>query len=146
MTLERKQAQIELSTITGLFALTVAFLAAAVRSTALHLEWLVTDTAGAVVLQLIWIIGLVVFALAFGWLSLLGRRLQAQEGKVLGDELEVLLSRNSAVSAYMVTFAVAVLIAAIPGSERLPGNAVASLIVAVGAATLALRRLSSDNT
>ncbi len=40
----------------------------------------------------------------------------------------------------------AVLIAAIPGTERLPGNAVASLIVAVGAGTLALRLFWSDQT
>ena len=146
MALERKQAQIDRSTITGLFALAVAFLAAAVRSTALHLDRLVADTAAAIVLQVIWIIGLVVFAVAFGWLSLLGRRLETEERKVLGDELALLLSRNSAVSAYMVTFVVAVFIAAIPGTERLPGNAVASLIVAIGAGTLALRRFWSDDT
>jgi hypothetical protein len=146
MTLEQKQAQIERSTIIGLAALAVAFLAAAIRSTALHLEWLAADNAAAVVLQLTWIIGLVVFAVAFGWLSLLGRRLETEDRNVLGDELEVLLTRNSAISAYMVTFVVAVLIAAIPGTERLPGNAVASLIVAVGAGTLALRRFWSDQT
>lgn len=144
MTLERKQIQIERSTIIGLLALAVAFLAAAARSTVVRLEWLATDAAAVRVLQLVWMIGLVLFGLAFGWLWLLGRRLEAHERMVLGDELEVLLSRTSAVNAYVVTFVVAVLIAAVPGSERLPGDAVASVIVGVGAATLALRRLLSD--
>jgi small-conductance mechanosensitive channel len=146
MTLERRQAQIERSTVIGLLALAVAFLAAAARSTAVHLEWLAADAAAVRLLQFIWIIGLVLFGLAFGWLSVLGRRLEAQERMALGDELQVLLSRKSAVSAYMITFIVAVVIAAIPGSERLPGNAVASAIVGVGAATLALQRLWSDPT
>ena len=146
MTLEQKQTQIERSTVIGLLALAVAFLAAAARWTALHLEWLAADAVAPRVLQLIWIIGLVLFGLAFGWPSLFGRRLETQERKVLGDELEVLLSRNSAVSAYVVTFVVAVFIAAIPGTEKLPGNAVASLIVAIGAGTLALRRFWSDQT
>lgn len=146
MTLERKQAQIERSTSIGLLALAIAFLAAAARSTALHLEWLAADAVAARGLQFIWILGLVLFGFAFGWLSLLGRRLDAEERMVLGDELQVLLSRRNAVSAYIVTFFVAVLIAAIPGSEQLPGNAAASAIVAVGAATLALQRLRSDLT
>lgn len=144
MTLDRKQAQIELGTVIGLFALATAFMAAAVRSTAEHLEWFAGDDAAAGVLLLIWIVGLVIFGLAFGSLWLLGRQLDAQERVVLGDEFQVLLSRKSAVSAFVVTFVVAVFIAVIPGSERLPGDAVAAAIVAVGAATLAVTRLSSD--
>lgn len=144
MPLEQKQTQIERSTVIGLLALAVAFLAAAARWTALHLEWLPADAVAPRVMQFIWIIGLVLFGLTFGWLSLLGRRLEAQERMVLGDELQVLLSRKNAVSAYVVTFVVAVLIAAIPGSEQLPGNAVAAAIVGVGAATLALQRLWSN--
>ena len=144
MTLEQKHAQIERSTVIGLLALAGAFIAAAARWSAVHLEWLAADTAAARVLHFIWIIGLVLFGLAFGWLWLLGRRLEAQERTALGDELQVLLSKKSAVNAYMVTFTMAVVIAAMPGSERLPGNAVAAAIVGVGAATLALQRLRSN--
>lgn len=144
MTLDQKQAQIKRSTIIGLAALGVAFLAAAIRETALQLDWLAAESGAALVLQFTWIIGLMIFALFFGRLALLGRRLDTGERNVLGDELEVLLTRKSAVSAYVATFVVAVLIAGIPGSERLPGNGVASLIVAVGAGTLALRLFWSD--
>jgi hypothetical protein len=56
------------------------------------------------------------------------------------------MSRKNAVSAFTVTFIVAVLIAVIPGSERFPGDAVAAAIVAAAAATLAIGQLSSDTT
>ncbi len=144
MTLEQKQTQIHLGTVIGLLALATAFMAAAVRSTGEHLEWFTHDDAVAGVLLMIWIIGLVIFGLAFGSLWLVGRQLNAQDRAALGDELQVLMSRKNAVSAFTVTFIVAVLIAVIPGTERLPGDAVAAAIVAVAAATLAVTHLSSD--
>jgi hypothetical protein len=144
MTLEQKQAQIHLGTATGLFALAVAFIAAASRSTGEHLEWFTYDDALAGVLLMVWIIGLVIFGLAFGSLWMVGRQLNAQDRAALGDELQVLMSRKNAVTAFTVTFIVAVLIAVIPGSERLPGDAVAAAIVAVAAAALAVGQLSSD--
>jgi hypothetical protein len=146
MTLEQKQAQIHLGTVIGLFALATAFMAAAVRSTGEHLEWFAHEDAVAGVLLMIWIAGLVIFGLAFGSLWMVGRRLDTQDRAALGDELQVLMSRKNAVSAFTVTFIVAVLIAVIPGSERLPGDAVAAAIVAVAAATLAVGQLSSDTT
>lgn len=146
MTLEQKQTQIHLGTVTGLVALATAFIAAAARSTGQHLEWFTHDDAVAGVLLIIWIIGLVIFGLAFGSLWLVGRQLNAQDRAALGDELQVLMSRKNAVSAFAVTFIAAVLIAVIPGSERLPGDAVAAAIVAVAAATLAVGQLSSDTT
>jgi len=144
MTLERKQTQMRQRAVIGLLALAAAFFAAAARSTSVHLGWAATDAAAVRVLQVIWIIGLVLFGLAFGWLALLGRRLEAQEGLVLADEFQVLLSMKSAVRACRVMFVVAVLVVAVPGSELLPGNAVAAVIVGVGAATLALWRAGSD--
>jgi uncharacterized BrkB/YihY/UPF0761 family membrane protein len=95
---------------------------------------------------MIWIIGLVIFGLAFGSLWLVARQLDAQDRAALGDELQVLMSRKNAVTAFTVTFIVAVLIAVIPGSERLPGDAVAAAIVAAAAATLAITQLSTDAT
>jgi hypothetical protein len=144
MTLEQKQTQLERNTVIGLFALAVAFLAAAARSTAVHLEWLATDAAAARVLQVIWIIGLALFGLAFAWISLLGRQLNPRERAALGDELQVVLSWRSAISAYVVTFVMALIIASVPSTERLPGNAVAAAIVGVGVATLAIQRLRSN--
>jgi hypothetical protein len=146
MTLEQKQTQIHLGTVVGLFALATAFIAAAARSTGQHLEWFTHDDAVAGVLLTIWIVGLVIFGLAFGSLWLVGRQLNAQDRAALGDELQVLMSRKNAVSAFAVTFIAAVLIAVIPGSESLPGDAVAAAIVAVAAATLAVGQLSSDTT
>lgn len=146
MTLEQKQAQIHLGTVIGRFALAVAFIAAAARSTGEHLEWFVHEDAVAGVLLLVWMVGLVIFGLAFGSLWMVGRQLDTQDRAALGDELHVLMSRKSAVTAFTVTFMVAVLIAAIPGSHKLPGDAVAAAIVAVGAATLAVTQLSSDAT
>jgi len=144
MTLERKQAQIHLGTTLGLLALAIAFIATAVRSTGVELEWFTQDDTASGVLLAIWVVGLVIFALAFGSLWLVGRRLDAHERVALGDELQVLMSRERAVSAFAVTFAVAVMIAVIPGSERLPGDAVAAAIAGVAAATLAFGQFASD--
>jgi len=146
MSVEQKQVQIERLTVTGLLALAVAFLAAAARSTAVHLDWVAADAVAAHILQSVWIIGMVLFGFAFGWLWLVGRRLDAEERTALGDEFEVMVSRRSAVGAYVVTFVVAVLFAAMPGSDRLPGDAVAAAIAGVGAASFALQRLRSSQT
>lgn len=146
LTLEQKQTQIHLGSIIGLFALATAFMAAAARSTGEHLEWFTHGDAVARVLFMIWIIGLVIFGLAFGSPWLVGRQLNAQDRAALGDELQVLMSRKNAVGAFTVTFIVTVFIAVIPGSPRLPGDAVAAAILTVSAATLAVGQLSSDTT
>jgi hypothetical protein len=146
MTVEQKQAQIERLTVTGLLALAVAFLATAARSAAVHMEWLAADAVAANVLQTVWILGMMLFGLSFGWLWLIGRRLEAEERTVLGDEFQVLVHRRSAFGAYVVTFVVAVLFAAMPCSDRLSGDAVASAIAGVGVAAFALQRLRSSQT
>ncbi|MEE8457799.1 MAG: hypothetical protein V3S28_07090 [Acidimicrobiia bacterium] len=143
MTLEQKQARIHLGTTIGLLALAIAFMATAVRSTGVELEWFTQDDTAAGVLLLIWIVGLVIFGLAFGSLWLVGRQLDAHERVALGDEFQVLMSRRNAVSAFVVTFMVAVVVAVLPGSESLPGDAVAAAIVGVAAATLAFGQFTS---
>jgi hypothetical protein len=144
MTLEQKQTRIHLGTTIGLFAMAIAFIATAVRSTGVELEWFTQDDTTAGVLLLIWIVGLVIFGLAFGSLWIVGRQLDARERVALGDELQVLMSRERAVSAFVVMFAFAILVAVIPGSENLPGDAVAAGIVGIAAATLAFGQFTAD--
>lgn len=144
MTLEQKQARIHLGTTIGLFALAIAFMATAARSTGEQLEWFTQNDTASGILLMIWVVGLVIFALAFGSLWMIGRQLGVHERVALGDEFQILLSRNAAVSAFAVTFIVAVMIAVIPGSEKLPGDAVAAGIVGVAAATLAFGQFTAD--
>jgi hypothetical protein len=144
MTLEQKQVRIHLGTTIGLLALAVAFMATAARSTGEQLEWFTQDDTASGVLLAIWVVGLVIFALAFGSLWLVGRQLDARERVALGDEFQILLSRKRAVSAFAVTFIAAILVAVIPGSEKLTGDAVAAGIVGIAAATLAFGQFTAD--
>ena len=143
MTLEQVQARIQTRTIVGLIALTVAFAAETIRSTGEHLEWFTPDDVAAGILLAVWIGGLVVFAVAFGSLWWIGQRLEDQNRRILGDEFQTALSRRNAIIAFAVTFIAAVLVSVVPGSEQLPGDATASAIVAVSAATLASTHVAS---
>ncbi len=141
MTMERKQAQIRWGSRAGLLFLAAAFLAGAMRSTALDRAWVSEHSAASGILLAVWILGMVASGISLGWTWLIGRRLDPAERRILGDEYQVLLSRNAVVTAFQATFIAAVAFVAVPGSSQLPGDAVASVIAGVGVGTLAVRHL-----
>ena len=141
--IEHRQRQLDTVTIAGLVALTISSLAEAVRVTAGDLGWMSDPSTLDRALLLTWIVGLVVFGLAFAALWLLGRRLGPQEREALADELQLFVNRRNAVLAFVATYTAAVLMAAIPAVADLPGRAVALGIMAVATGTLVIGRISA---
>lgn len=141
--IERRRRQLDLRTIVGLLALAVGALSEAVRVVALDRSWIADAGAFDRTLQVVWIVGLVVFGVAFAALWWLGRRLGPPERRALADELQLHLSRRTAIAAFAVTYVAAVLLATVPAAALLPGRAVALTVVAVATGALAAGRIGT---
>jgi hypothetical protein len=140
--LEARLGQLEIRTNIGLGALAVAALSEAIRVLGLDASWLSAAEMTDRILTGLWISGLLVFGLTFTSVWLLGRRLDSAERRALGDELQLFVSRRSAVASYVVTYVAIVLVAAIPATVDLPGRAVAVGLMAVATGALLISRLA----
>ena len=139
---DRRQRQLETRTNFGLGALAAAALAEATRVIAIDLEWIAAAELADRIFSLVWILGLAAFGLVFASVWWLGQQLDAAEREALGDELQLFLSRRSAVAAFVSTYLAAVILATIPAIAELPGRAVALLIMAVATGALMVGRLT----
>lgn len=139
LNVDRKQRQLEGFTVAGLTGLSLGSLAGALREFGLG-DWI--DSGGAIDKTLlgVWIIGLLVFGVAFTGLYTIGQRLHPAEREALDDELAHFLSRKAAVFAFVVSFVTAVIFTAVPTASELSGRGVAMVVVGVAAGALAIAR------
>jgi len=139
---ERKQRQLQVFTASGLTGLSMGSLAGALREFGRG-DWIAIEGSFDRALLGGWMIGLLVFGVAFTTLYLIGARLRPGEREAVGDELERFLSRQAAVFAFVVAFVTAVIFTAIPAASSLSGRGVALFIVAVAAGALVVARRST---
>lgn len=136
---ERRQRQLEGFTVAGLAGLSLGSLAGALREFGLG-DRVASDGLLDRLLLGGWVLGLLVFGIAFTGLYLVGTRLGPDERATLDDELARFLSRQAAVFAFVITFVIAVVFTAIPAASALSGRGVAMVIVGMAAGALAIAR------
>jgi hypothetical protein len=140
--LEREQRRLETWSIVGLAALAAASLAEAGRLIGLDRQWFLEGGSVERILSVVWMVGLLLFGGMFVALWWRGRSQDDDARRVLGDEMQRFLSRKNAVSAFVMTYVAATILAALPIAAELPGRAVALIVVAVATASLATGRLA----
>lgn len=136
---ERRQRQLEGFTVAGLAGLSLGSLAGGLREFGLG-DWITSEGTVDRVLLGTWVIGLLVFGAAFTALYVIGTRLGPGERAALDDELARFLSRQAAVSAFVITFVTAMVFTAVPGAASLSGRGVAMVVVGVATGALAFAR------
>lgn len=127
--------------VAGLFGLASGALAEAIRVTAVDAGWIASGDGSDVALLAVSVVAFLVFAAAFGWLWIAGRRLDERAREALGDERAIFMTRRIAVGAFVASYLFAAVVAALPPPVDLPSRAVALGVVAAGAGTLAAGHL-----
>lgn len=139
-------SRIDRARVAGLFGLAGGSLLEAVRLVGLDAGWLTPGGGPDVALLVASVVSFVVFAAAFGWLWLAARRMDDRERRAMGDERAVFMTRRIAVTAFVASYLLAVVVAALPSSIDLPGRAVALGVVAAGAGALAVGHLGETGS